>query len=80
MLQRYLFFFLHPDFDDGEFYAAKRYIHVVQEGAEEYLFDAPVPSVRRAFQCVSARVNKEPVEGENIATDLPSIFWDKEET
>ena len=52
-----VFFFSHPDFDDGEFYAAKRYIHVVQEGSEDYLFDVPVPSVRRAFQYVSARVN-----------------------
>ena len=25
-----VFSFSHPDFDDGEFYAAKRYIHVVQ--------------------------------------------------
>ena len=30
-----VFFFFHPDFDDGEFYAAKRYIHVVQGGSEE---------------------------------------------
>ena len=68
------FFFSHPDFDDGEFYAAKQYIHVVQGGDEEYLFDVPVPSVRRVRQYVSARVNKERVEGENIATDLPSIL------
>ena len=75
VLQRYLFFsFSHPDFDNKEFYAAEGYIHVVQEGAEEYLFDVPVPSVRRARQSVSAQVNKEQVEGENIATDLPSIF------
>ena len=30
-----VFFFSHPDFGDGEFYAAKRYIHLVEEGAEE---------------------------------------------
>ena len=54
-----VFLFSHPDFDDGEFYAAKRYIHVVQEGAEEYLFDVPVPSMIRARQSVSARVNGE---------------------
>ena len=53
----------------------KRYIHVVQEGSDENLFDVPVPSLRRACQYVSARVNKERVEGENIATDLPSIFF-----
>ena len=58
---------------NGEFYAAKRYIRVVQEGSEEYLFDVPVPSVRRARQYVSAQVNEERVEGDNIATDLPSI-------
>ena len=51
------FFFSHPDFDDGGFYVAKRYIHVVQEGAEEYLFDFPVPSVRRAPQYFSELVN-----------------------
>ena len=33
---------------NGEFYAAKRYIHVVQEGDEYYLFDVHVPSMRRA--------------------------------
>ena len=38
------------------------------------MFDVPFPSVRRACQSVSAQVNKEQVEGENIATDLPSIF------
>ena len=74
MLQRYLFFISHPDFDDSEFYAAKQYIRVVQEGSEEYLFYVPVTSVIRARQSVSARVNKERVEGENIATDMPSIL------
>ena len=73
MLQRYLFCFSHPDFDDGEFYVEKKYINVVQEGAEGYLFDVPVLSVRRSSKYVSARVNKDRVEGENIATDLPSI-------
>ena len=58
---------------NGEFYAEKRYIHVVQEGAQKYLFDVPVPSVRCARQSVSARVKEERVEVENIATDLPSI-------
>ena len=38
------------------------------------MFDVPFPSVRRACQSVSAKVNEEQVEGENIATDLPSIF------
>ena len=69
-----VFFFLHPDFDDGEFYASKRYIHVVQEGAKDYLFDVPVPYVKSACQSISARVNKERVEGNNIATDMPSIL------
>ena len=73
-MQRYLFFFSHPDFDNGEFYAAKKYIHLVQEGSEEYLFDVPVPSVRRARKYVIAQVNKEQVEGKNIATYLLSIF------
>ena len=41
-----VFSFSHPDFDDGEFYAGKRYIYVAQEGSEEYLFDVPVSSVR----------------------------------
>ena len=59
---------------NGEFYAAKRYIRVVQEGAEEYLFGVPFTSVRRAHQSVSAWVNEEQVERENIATDLPSIL------
>ena len=59
VLQRYLIFFSHPDFIDGEFYAAKRYIHAIQEGAEEYLFDVPVPSVRRACQYVSVQVKEE---------------------
>ena len=59
---------------NGEFYAAKRYIHVVQEGSNKYLFDVPVPSVKHAHQYVSARVSKELVEGENIAKDLPSIL------
>ena len=53
-----IFFFSHPDFDGGEFYAAKRYIYAVQEGSEDYMFDVPVPSVRRARQSVSARVNE----------------------
>ena len=69
-----VFFFSHPDFDDSGFYAAKQYTHEVQEGYEEYLFDIPVPSVRCARQSVSAPVNKEQVEGENIGTDLPSIL------
>ena len=47
---------------------------MVQEGAEEYLFDAPVPSVRRSSKSVSVRVNEGRVEGENIAIDLPYIF------
>ena len=75
MLQWYLFF--SPRIlilTNGEFYAAKRYIHVVQEGANKYLFDVPVPSVKHARQYVSARVIKELVEGENIAKDLPSIL------
>ena len=59
---------------NGEFYAAKRCIHAIREGYEEYLFDVPVPSVRRACKSVSARVNEERVEGKNIATDLPSIL------
>ena len=63
----------HPDFGDGEFYAEKRYIHVLQEGAEEYLFGFSVTYVRHDHQYVSARLNEEQVEGENIATDLPSI-------
>ena len=54
-----VFFFSHPDFDDSGFYTAKRYIHMVQEGAKEYLFDVPVPSMRRDCQSVSARVNEE---------------------
>ena len=54
-----VFLFSHPDFDDGEFYAAKRYIHVVQEGAEEYLFDVSVSSVRLARKYFSVRVSKE---------------------
>ena len=29
------FFFSHPDLDGGEFYAEKRYIHVVQGGDNE---------------------------------------------
>ena len=58
-----VFIFSHPDFDDGKFYAAKWYIHVVQEGADEYLFGVPGPSVRLARQSVSARVNEERVEG-----------------
>ena len=75
VLQRYLFFFfLHPDFDDGKFYAAKRYIHVVQEGAEEHLFYALVTSVQRDRQYVSPQMNKERVEGDNIVTYLPSIL------
>ena len=43
-----VFFFPHNDFDNGEFYAAKQYIHVIQEGADENLFDVPVPYVRRS--------------------------------
>ena len=74
MLQRYLFFFSHPDFDNGEFYAEKRYIHLVQGGDKEYLFDVSVTSVRHDCQSIIAQVNKERVEGENIAKDLPSIF------
>ena len=46
---------------------------MVQEGDKEYLCDVPIPSMRRAHQPVSARVNEERVQGENIATDLPSI-------
>ena len=69
-----VFFSLHPVFDDDEFYTTERYIHVVQEGAEEYLFDVTVPSVRCACQSISARVNEERVEGNNIVTYLPSIL------
>ena len=68
-----IFFFSHPDSDNGEFYAAKKYIHVAQEGVKEYLFDIPVTSVRRSFHSVSAQVNKERVEGKNITVNLPSI-------
>ena len=46
-----VFFFSHPDSDNGEFYNAKRYIRVVQEGVKEYLFDVPVTSVRRLSIC-----------------------------
>ena len=45
-----------------------------QEGALECLFDVPVPYVRHPRQSVSARVNKEQVEGKNIMTDLPTIL------
>ena len=49
------FFFLRPDFDDGEIYAVKRYIRVVQEGVKEYLFGVHVPSVRCTRKSVSER-------------------------
>ena len=68
-----VFFFSYPDSDNGEFYAAKKYINVAQEGVKEYMFDVPVPSVRRSCQSVSARVYKERVEDKNITVDLPSI-------
>ena len=68
-----VFFFSRPDFDDGEFYAAKQYIHVVQKGSEEHLFDVSVPSMRRACRSFSSRVNRGRLEGDNIATDLPSV-------
>ena len=75
MLQRYLFFsFRILILTNGEFYTVKRYIHIVKEGAKEHLFDVPVHYMRRARQYVSAQVNEEQVEGENIATDLPSIL------
>ena len=38
------------------------------------MFDVPVSSVRYACQFVSSQVNEDRVEGENIATDLPSIL------
>ena len=47
---------------------------MLQEVANEYVFDVPVTSVRRSCQYVSAQVNEEQVEGDNIATDLPSIL------
>ena len=47
---------------------------MVQEGAEEYLFDVPVTSVRCTRQSISAQVNEDGVEGENITIDLPSIL------
>ena len=59
---------------NGKFYAVKQYIRMVKEGAKEYLFGSPVTSVECTRQYVSARVNEERVEGENIATDLPFIF------
>ena len=76
-----VFSFSHPDFDDGEFYAAKRYTHVVQEWAEDYLFDVYVTSVKHDHQYVSELVNEEQVEGKNIATDMTTIssrnIWPK---
>ena len=69
----HIFFFSHPDYDNGEFYAAKKNINVAQEGVKEYPFDVPVTSVICSRQSVSARVNKERVEDKNITVDLPSI-------
>ena len=43
-----VFVFTHFDFPDEQFYAAKRYIHVTQEGEEDSLFvlaEAVIPSV-----------------------------------
>ena len=56
------------------FFATKRYIHVVQEGTKEYLFDVPVRFIIRACKSVRARVNEDRVEDKNIAIDLPSIL------
>ena len=33
-----IFVFTHSDFPDQQFYAAKRYIHVIKEGEEDSLF------------------------------------------
>ena len=38
------------------------------------MFDVPAPSVVRDWQYVSARVNEEQVEGEDIATYMPHIL------
>ena len=43
-----VFVFTHFDFPDEQFYAAKRYIHVTQEGEEDSLFvlvEAVIPAV-----------------------------------
>ena len=56
------------------FFPTKIYIHVVQEGTKEYLFDVHVTYMRCAHQSISKRMNKEWVEGENSVTDLPSIL------
>ena len=41
--------FFHGDFPDVEFFASRIYIHVVEEGPEECLFDpAEVPACERA--------------------------------
>ena len=47
---------------------------MVQEGANAYLFGVPVTYVRHTCKSVSARVNEERLEGDNIATYLPSIL------
>jgi hypothetical protein len=56
-----VFIFSHGDFPDVEFYAARRYLHITEEGPEDGLFDqeeevAPVPRCRATREEVQARV------------------------
>ena len=49
-----VFVFTHSDFPDEQFYAAKRYIHVTQEGEEDILFflaEAVIPTFSAGAIC-----------------------------
>ena len=72
-----IFFFSYADLEGFELYAEKRYVHVMQEGAKEFLFNVPAPSVMCACQGVSVLSNYKRVWGKNIATDIPIISSDQ---
>ena len=57
-----VFFFSHPDLEGVELYAAKRYVQVIQEEAEKFLFNVPAPSMRCDRQGVIVLRNIERVQ------------------
>ena len=73
-----VFVFTHFDFPNKKFYAAKRYIHVTQEGEEDCIFvlaEAVIPSVSEGaiFTMKFDQTNCADGAAENNAPTLLSV-------
>ena len=68
-----VFLFRHEDFPDKEFYCARRYVHVTQEGPESSLFVPPPPRGVPMETIATGANNSNRLDGAE-ANDMPSLL------